>query len=120
VEQNFIRNIFYYKRYYLNFFEKQTKDVQKKFNWTLQLIATIDRVPVKYFQHMEGTEGLYEVRVEVGSNIYRAFAFFDEGQLVVLGNAFQKKTQKTPKNELELAKKIKKEYFDEKSKGNKK
>lgn len=120
MEQNFIRNIYYYKRYYLDFFEKQSKDVQKKFNWTLQLIASIDRVPVKYLQHMEGTEGLYEVRVEVGSNIYRAFAFFDEGQLIVLGNAFQKKTQKTPKNELELAKKIKKEYFDEKSKGNKK
>jgi phage-related protein len=54
---------------------------------------------------MEGTDGIYEVRVEVGSNIYRAFAFFDEGQLIVLGNAFQKKTQKTPKNELDLAKK---------------
>ncbi len=120
MEQNFIRNIFYYKRYYLDFFEKQTKDVQKKFNWTLQLIATIERVPVKYFQHMEGTEGLYEVRVEVGGNIYRAFAFFDEGKLVILANAFQKKTQKTPKNELELAKKIKKEYFNEKSKENKK
>lgn len=106
MEQKFSRNIFYYKRYYLDFFEKQTKDVQKKFNWTLQLIATIERVPAKYFQHMEGTEGLYEVRVEVSSNIYRAFAFFDEGQLIVLGNAFQKKTQKTPKNELELAKKI--------------
>lgn len=120
MEQNFIRNIFYYKRYYLDFFEKQTKDVQKKFNWTLQLIATIERVPAKYFQHMESTDGLYEVRVEVGSNIFRAFAFFDDGQLVVLGNAFQKKTQKTPKNELDLAKKIKKEYFDEKSKRTKK
>ena len=92
VEENFIRNIFYYKRYYLDFFEKQTKDVQKKFNWTLQLISTIERVPVKYFQHMEGTEGLYEIRVEVSSNIFRAFAFFDEGQLIVVANAFQKKT----------------------------
>lgn len=120
MEQNFIRNIFYYKRYYLDFSEKQTKDVQKKFNWTLQLIATIERVPAKYFQHMEGTEGLYEIRVEVGSNIFRAFAFFGEGQLIVVANAFQKKSQKTPKNELELAKKIKKEYFDEKSKRDKK
>lgn len=120
MKENFIRNIFFYKRYFLDFFENQTKDVQKKFNWTLQLIATIDRVPVKYFQHMEGTKGLYEIRVEVGNNIFRTFAFFDEGQLIVLGNAFQKKTQKTPKNELELANKIKKEYFDEQSKGNKK
>lgn len=116
MKQDFIRNIFYYKHYYLDFFNIQTKDVQKKFNWTLELIATIERVPAKYFQHMESTDGLYEIRVEVRSNIFRAFAFFDEGQLIIVANAFQKKTQKTPKNELELAKKIKKEYFNEKSK----
>lgn len=63
---------------------------------------------------MEGTTGLYEIRVEVGSNIFRAFAFFDEGQLIVLANGFQKKSQKTPKNEIELAESIKKEYFHEK------
>lgn len=116
MRQNFIRNIFYYKHYFLEFFDEQTEEVQRKFNWTLELIATIDHVPKKYFQHMEGSVGLYEVRVEVGSNIFRAFAFFDEGQLIVIANAFQKKTQKTPKNEIELAKKIKKEYFNEKSK----
>ena len=120
MSQNFIRQIAYYKRYYLDFFEQQTKDVQKKFNWTLELIATLERVPAKYFQHMEGTDGIYEIRVEVGSNIYRAFAFFDEGKLVILANAFQKKSQKTPKNELDLAKKIKKEYFNEKAKQPKK
>ena len=62
---------------------------------------------------MEGTVGIYEIRVEVGSNIFRAFAFFDEAQLIIIANAFQKKTQKTPRNEIELAKKIKKEYFEE-------
>jgi phage-related protein len=72
--------------------------------------------PKKYFDHMTGTDGIYEVRVEVGSNIFRAFSFFDEGKLIVIANAFQKKTQKTPKNELDLAIKIKKEYFDEKQK----
>jgi phage-related protein len=116
VGENFIRNIFYYKHYYLEFFNELTEDVQKKFNWAFELIATIDRVPKKYFQHMKGTVGLYEIRVEVGSNIFRAFAFFDEGQLIVVANGFQKKTQKTPKNEIELAKKIKKEYFNEKAK----
>ena len=114
--QNFIRHIFYYKQYFLEFYNEQTEDVQRKFNWTFELIATIDHVPKKYFQHMEGTVGLYEIRVEVGSNIFRVFAFFDEGQLIVVANAFQKKTQKTPKNEIELAKKIKKEYFNEKDK----
>lgn len=116
MEQNFIREIFYYKHYFLEFFNELNEDVQKKFNWTLELIARIDRVPKKYFQHMTGTVGLYEIRVEVGSNIFRAFAFFDEGQLIVVANGFQKKTQKTPKKEIELAEKIKKEYFNEKHK----
>ena len=114
--QNFIRNIFYYKHYFLEFFNKQTVEVQKKFNWTFQIIATTERIPKKYFQFMEGAVGLYEIRVEVGSNIFRAFAFFDEGHLIIIANAFQKKSQKTPKNELELAKRLKKEYFNEKEK----
>jgi phage-related protein len=96
--ENFIRDIYYYKRYYLDFFATLIPDVQKKFNWTLKLIATIDRVPIKYFKHLEGTSGLYEIRVEVGNNIFRVFSFFDEGQLIILLNGFQKKSQKTPKN----------------------
>lgn len=116
MQQNLIRKIYYYKLYFLDFFNEQTEEVQRKFNWTLELIATIDRVPRKYFQHIEGTTGLYEIRVEVGSNIFRAFAFFDEGKLIVIANAFQKKSQKTPKNEIALATKIKKEYFNEKDK----
>jgi phage-related protein len=99
----------------LDFFGTLKPDVQRKFNWTLKLIATIDRVPVKYFKHIEGTTGLFEVRVEVGSDTYRIFSFFDEGRLIILLNGFQKKSQKTPKNELELAEKLKKQYFDEKS-----
>jgi phage-related protein len=63
---------------------------------------------------MEGTKGLYEVRVEVGNNIYRIFSFFDKGNLVVLSNGFQKKSQKTPKQEIEKALKIMEEYFHEK------
>ncbi len=63
---------------------------------------------------MEGTDGLFEIRVEVGSNIFRVFSFFDEGNLVILLNGFIKKSQKTPKNEIELAEKLKKEYFNEK------
>jgi len=114
VEQKFIRHVFYYKRYFLDFYEKQTQEVRKKFNWTLELISVIDKVPKKYFDHMTGTDGIWEIRVEVGSNIFRAFSFFDEGKLIVIANAFQKKSQKTPKNELELARKIKKQYFDEK------
>ena len=67
---------------------------------------------------MTGTDGLYEVRVELGSNIFRIFAFFDKGNLVILGNGFQKKTQKTPKTEIEKALKIKAEYENERKKNN--
>jgi phage-related protein len=68
------------------------------------------------FKHLEGTRGLYEIRVEVGGDIYRIFSFFDKGNLVVLGNAFQKKTRKTPKQELEKALKIMEEYQNENKK----
>ena len=111
-----VRQVIAYKRYFLDFYEDQTDDVQKKIEWTLNLLRTIDRVPKKYFDHMTGTDGLFEVRVELGSNIFRIFAFFDKGNLVVLGNGFQKKTQKTPKTEIEKALKIKAEYENEKRK----
>jgi phage-related protein len=116
VKGNFIREIFYYENYYLDFFNTLRPEGKKKFNWTLQLIATLERIPEKHFKHLTGTSGLYEVRVEVGSDIFRVFCFFDKGQLVILVNGFQKKTQKTPKAEIELAEKLKKQYFDEKGK----
>ena len=112
--EKFIRSIFYYKNYYLDFFKTLDNEVKKKFNWTLKLIATVDRVPVKYFKNIKGSTGLYEIRVEFGSNIYRVFSFFDEGKLVILINVFQKKSQKTPRKEIEKAEKLKKQYFDEK------
>ena len=65
---------------------------------------------------MTGTNGLYEIRIELGSNIFRIFCCFDEGRLVVLFNGFQKKTQKTPKSEIEKAEKLKAEYFSQKNK----
>lgn len=101
----------------MDFYESQVDNVQAKIEWTLQLIRTTQQVPEKYFRHMEGTKGLFEIRVEVGNNIFRIFSFFDKGNLVVLGNGFQKKTQKTPKLEIEKALKIKEEYFNEKAKG---
>ena len=78
------------------------------------MIEEIQNIPETYLKHIKGTDGLYEVRVQVGSNIFRIFCFFDEGQLVVLMNGFQKKTQKTPKTEIEKALKIKSEYEQEK------
>lgn len=104
------RKVIAYKHYFLDFYKVQDDKVQRKIEWTLKLIETNNQVPIKYFKHLTNTKGLYEIRVEVGSNIYRIFSFFDKGNLVVLGNAFQKKTQKTPKQEIEKALKIKEEY----------
>lgn len=109
-----IREIFYYKHYYREFFSGLKPEAKKKFNWTLKLLTCIDRVPKKFLKHIEGSPGLYEIRVEASSDIYRVFCFFDKGKIIVLGNGFQKKTHKTPQNELILAEKLKKEYFDEK------
>jgi phage-related protein len=110
------RQVIAYKKYFLDFYEIQTDAVQAKIEWTLQLIKVTPHVPKKYFDHMTGTKGLYEIRVEVGSNIFRIFSFFDKGNLVVLGNGFQKKTQKTPKQEIDKALKIMEEYKNEKGK----
>lgn len=109
-----VRNIFYYKNYYLEFFETLDAQVKLKFNWTLKLISSVNRVPVKYFKHIEDSSGLYEIRVESEGNIYRVFSFFDKGKLVILINGYQKKSQETLKKEIEKAEKLKKQYFDEK------
>lgn len=108
------RKLSSYGKYFFDFYSKLDKDLQEKFDWVFELIKTVDRIPGKYFQHLENTDGLFEIRVEYESNIYRVICFFDEGKLVILLNAFQKKTQKTPRAELELAKRLKKQYFIDK------
>ena len=110
-----VRNIFIYKYYFNEFFDKQNQKVKQKIIWMLKIVETIDKIPAEYFKHLEGTNGLYEIRVQLGNNIFRIFCFFDEGKLVVVTNGFQKKTQKTPKKEIEKALKIKIEYELEKS-----
>ena len=109
-----IRTVILYKDYFTDFYQKQHQKVQDKVLWTFRIIETQKQIPTDYFKHMEGTEGLYEIRVQQGSDIFRIFCFFDEGKLIVLANGFQKKTQKTPKSEIEKAIKIKKEYEQEK------
>lgn len=91
------------------------RKIKSKIIWTLKIVETIDKIPTEYLKHLEGTNGLDEIRVQIGNNIFRIFCFFDEGKLVVLTNGFQKKTQKTPKKENEKALKIKMEYELEKS-----
>jgi phage-related protein len=110
VEKQKFRTIIFYKDYFEIFFVKQREKVKLKILWTLDMIEEVQRVPETYLQHMENTDGLYEVRVQQGSDIFRIFCFFDTGKLVVIINGFQKKSQKTPKKEIDRALKIKEEY----------
>ena len=109
-----IRELIFYGHYFEEFFAKQTGKVKEKIDYVLFVLTHAERVPEKFLKHMEGQKGLYEIRIEVGNNIFRIFCCFDKGKIVVLFNAFQKKTQKTPKAEIDLALKLMNEYFENK------
>lgn len=108
------RKIIFYENHFIEFYQKQNHKVKGKIQYVFELIKQVGRVPEKFLQHLTGTDGLYEIRIEFQSNIYRIFCCFDQGQLVVLFNGFQKKTQKTPKKEIDKALKLKQKYFDSK------
>ena len=108
------RKITFYKNYFQEFFDTQTPKVRDKIIWTFDLIEELRRVPETYLKHIENTHGLYEIRIQYGSDIFRKFCFFDQGNIIVLANAFQKKSQKTPLKEIQFALKIKREYENEK------
>ena len=109
-----IRTIVFYKEYFQEFFSAQKDKVKDKIIWTLTLIEEIERVSEHYLKHLEGTDGLYEIRIQLGNDIFRIFCFFDVGKLIIITNGFQKKTHKTPKQEIEKALKIKQDYENEK------
>ena len=104
------RRILTFGGYFEAFYSTLDERVQRKFDYALELLKTEDKVSIKFVKHLR--DGLYELRVETDSNIYRAFFIFDKGNIVVLFNGFQKKGQKTPKNELEKAFKIKEAYYE--------
>jgi phage-related protein len=108
------RELYFFKDYFEKFFDLQTKKVQAKILWTFKIIEEIDRIPELYLKYLKNTSGLYEIRVQIGSNTYRIFCFFDMDNLVIIGHGFQKKSQKTPKQQIEKAEKIKKDYYDSK------
>ena len=108
------RELLFFKNYFEDFYKIQPEKVKKKIIWTLKVIEELDLIPETYFKHLKNTTGLYEIRIRVGNNIYRIFCFFDLDNLVVIGHGFQKKTQKTPKQQIERAEQIKKEYYETK------
>lgn len=106
-----VRQIIFHGEYFLNFYKNLDTKVKTKIQFVFELIKQVDRVPEKFLAPITGYNGLFEIRIEYQSNIYRVFCCFDKGQLVVLLNGFQKKTQKTPKDEIERAMRLKIEYF---------
>jgi len=114
VTERYIRNTFVYKDYFWDFYNSQKQNVQDKIDFVIGLVRTLRIVPEKFLKHLEGTDGLYEMRIKVGNNIFRVFCFFDEGNLVILLGGFQKKSEKTPRKEIMNAEKIKDEYYHDK------
>jgi phage-related protein len=105
------REIIFYKNYFIDFYIAQDTKVQEKIEYAFKLIRTVERIPEKFLKHIEGIDRLYEIRIKYRSDIFRIFCCFDEGRIVVLFNAFQKKTQKAPKKEILKGLKLKQEYF---------
>jgi phage-related protein len=110
------RQIIFHEEYFIDFYKNLDLGVKSKIQYVFELIKQVDRVPKKFLAPMTGYDGLFEIRVEYQSNIYRIFCCFDKGKLVVLFNGFHKKTQKTPKKEIEKAIRLKQEYFELKNK----
>ena len=106
-----IRNVVYFKTYFKEFYDSQSTKVQEKIDLGLYYLQYTRQIPGRYVGSAEESN-LFYLRIKQGSNIYRIFFCYDEGNLVILMNGFTKKTQKIPKSELNKAKQIKKEYFD--------
>ena len=113
-----VRKVIAYRKYFEDFLLEQPTKVQDKIFKIIEAIETLERVPSNYLKSLVGIKDLYEVRIQLWSNIWRVFCFFDDDKLVILLNGFQKKTQKTPKDEINKAEKLMKEYFNEKNSNN--
>lgn len=111
-----VRQVIEYENHFSDFLKKQPRKVQDKIFKIIEAIEILERIPSNYLKALKGTGGLYEARIQLGSDIWRVFCFFDEGKLVILLNGFTKKTQKTPKNEIDRALKLMRKYYYEKEK----
>lgn len=113
-----VREVIQYKHYFEEFLLAQPKKVQDKIFKIIEIIETIQHVPKTYLTPIINQKGLYEARIKLGTDIWRVFCFFEKGKLVILLNGFAKKTQKTPKKEIEKAVRLMNDYYKEKTKRN--
>lgn len=89
-----MRKILFYGDYFPKFYAKLDSKSKEKIDFVLDLIRNVERVPIKFFKYLEGTDGLYEIKVLTYKYSIRIFSFFDEGELIILINGFVKKTKK--------------------------
>lgn len=108
------REILYYKDYFISFYRSLETGAQKKIDYVLQMLKMQERVNERFVKFIR--DGIFEIRASHNGNIYRAFFIFDDGNIVMLFNGFQKKAQKTPKSEIEKAMRLKQEYYAGKKK----
>ncbi len=109
-----IRKVIAYKDYFVRFYKSQDSKTQEKIEYVIDLLRFENKVPKKFFKYLQGTDGIYEIRVITTYKSIRILSFFDKGDLVVLVNTFVKKRQKTPMKEIALAEQLKKSYINEK------
>ncbi len=109
------REVYAFKNYFLDFYRAQTADVRMKIKFVLKVLREVNIISEKYLKHICGE--IYELRAGFGSNIFRVFCCFDEGNIIVLYHGFQKKTDETPHREIEKALRIHKEYQQAKAEG---
>ncbi|MCX6246620.1 MAG: type II toxin-antitoxin system RelE/ParE family toxin [Bacteroidetes bacterium] len=115
-----IREILFWGEYFDNFYNQQELKVRKKIDFVLWLIKYTVRVPVKFLKYLEDIDGLYEIKISSTFKEIRVLCFFDDNKVIVLVNCFLKKSQKTPKSEIELGERLKSEYFKFKDRSKKK
>lgn len=108
----FNRQIGFYENHFKDFYKKQSLAVRKKIDWTLLFLKTTRIVPEKFLKHLANTDGLWEIRISAGNGIFRIFCFFEDRNIIIILGGFQKKTQKTPLNEIKKAERLKKEYYE--------
>ena len=115
MKKEYVRRVIVFEDHFREFRKTLTRETLKKLYQVLTLIMVVEVVPEKFLKAIEGRMGLYEIRIEQGRNSCRVFCCFDEGNLIILFNGFQKKTQKTPKGQLDKAEALMKRYFEQKT-----
>lgn len=114
MKTQFVRQLVVFEDHFKEFRKTLDKEALNKLYQALTLIMKVEVVPIRFLKAIKGRKGLYEIRSEYEGNIYRVFCCFDEGNLVILFNGFQKKTQKTPIEQLDKAEALMKKYFEQK------